>query len=540
MALGGSVEPSSLAHPETAFGPDVLAVRNALLSLSDRAGAVGLARALVAAGATLWATEGTAGELARAGLAVRAVGELVGQGAWLGGRVKTLHPGLLGGVLARRDVPTDLADLATRGVPPIDLVAVALYPFESLPGNVSREEALETIDVGGVTLLRAAAKNLRDVAVLSSPGQYEDATRSLAERGGIPFALRRAWARAAFERTASYDAAIASWFAERGEEAGVSSGEPPETWLLAFRRARRLRYGENPHQDAALYLAPRDHGIAGGEALLEGRELSYNNLLDLDAAVGLVHEFAGPACAVVKHNEPAGVGLGENALEAFERAFAADSLSAFGGVVALNRDLDEDTARALARPFLEVVAAPEFTAGALSALSAKKNLRLVRLGATRRPAARWQARPLGRALLVQAVRADAPGLGVSVVTRRHPTPDEMEALLFAWTVAAHARSNAIVFARVDRTLGIGSGQTSRIDAVEVALLKARRCGHDLAGAVLASDGFFPFADWVEAVREAGLAAVIQPGGSVRDRESIEACDAAGLAMVFTGRRQFRH
>ncbi len=517
------------------FGPAVLPVRNALLSLSDRAGAAELGRALVAGGATLWATEGTAAALAAEGLAVRPVSDLVGQGAWLGGRVKTLHPSLLGGVLARRAVAGDLADLAERGAPAIDLVVVTLYPFEDLTADADWEQAVETMDIGGVTLLRAAAKNVRDVAVLSSPVQYEAAVAALAVHGGVPFALRAAWARAAFERTARYDAAIAGAYARL---AGAGEDALPTSWLVPYTRARTLRYGENPHQVAALYVATG--GPPGAiDPVVEGRELSYNNLLDVEAAVSLVGEFAGPACAVVKHNEPAGVGRGDAPLRAFERAYEGDALSAFGGVVAFNREVDPATAEALAGPFLECVAAPGFAAGALAALERKKNLRLVRT-AGRAAAPRWEARPLGHALLVQGVAADAPGIRLEVAGARPPSPDEMEALLFAWTVVGRARSNAIVIARPDRTLGIGSGQTSRIDAVHVALMKARRAGHATAGAVLASDGFFPFGDWVAPAREAGLTACIQPGGSVRDRESIEACDAAGIALVFTGRRLFRH
>jgi phosphoribosylaminoimidazolecarboxamide formyltransferase/IMP cyclohydrolase len=397
------------------------------------------------------------------------------------------------------------------------------------------------------------APGRRDVATLCASAQYAELLAALAEHGGVPWALRLAWAQAAFERTARYDAAIARRYArEAATHAGADAGAagPPAAWTPAYRRVRTLRYGENPHQEAALYELDRGweldrggshEGSAGGEAfesVLEGKELSYNNLLDLEAALGLVFEFAVPACVVVKHNEPAGVGLGATAREAFERAFEADSLSAFGGVVAFNRDVDADAAEALAKPFLECVAAPAFAPRALDTLRARKNLRLVRADAPVAP--RWEARPLGHALLVQGARADAPALKLEVVTRRAPTPAEMEALLFAWTVVGRARSNAIVIAREDRTLGVGSGQTSRVDAVHVALLKARRAGHDTAGAVLASDGFFPFDDWVEPAREAGLTAAIQPGGSMRDPDSIAACDRAGLAMVLTGRRLFRH
>ena len=491
-------------------------MKHALLSLSDRTGAAALARGLAERGVTLWATEGTAAALNAEGIATRAVSELVGEGAWLGGRVKTLHPSLLGGVLARRFEARDMQDLAERKVPAFDLVACTLYPFESLPDDAPWERVIETIDVGGVTLLRAAAKNCRDVAVLSDPSQYEEAL------GTIDDALRRKWAREAFERVALYDVAIARRFSGDGL---------PAAWLAGLKRARTLRYGENPHQEAALY------GVEV-EAVLEGRELSYNNLVDLDAAAALVHEFKGPSCVVVKHNEPSGVGLGARALEAFTRAFEADALSAFGGVVAFNCEVDAPAAEALSKPFLECVAAPSFQPAAVELLRTRKNLRVVRTPGRSEP--RWQARPLSEGALVQGVRADAPGMKLEVVTRRKPSPEEMAALLFAWTVVGRARSNAIVIARADRTVGIGSGQTSRIDAVEVALMKARRSGHDTRGAVLASDGFFPFGDWVAPAAAAGITCAIQPGGSMRDPESIEACDAAGLAMVLTGVRMFRH
>jgi phosphoribosylaminoimidazolecarboxamide formyltransferase/IMP cyclohydrolase len=492
------------------------AVKHALFSLSDRTGAAALARALAERGVTLWATEGTLKAFADEGIQARAVSELVGQGAWLGGRVKTLHPSLLGGVLARRFVPEDMRDLAEKNVPAFDLVVCTLYPFESLPDDAPWEKVIETIDVGGVTLLRAAAKNCRDVGVLSDPSQYPEAL------GEIDEALRRKWARAAFERVALYDIAIARRF---------GGSEMPSAWLEGFRQARTLRYGENPHQEAALYGAEV-------EAVLEGRELSYNNLVDLDAATALVHEFQGPACVIVKHNEPSGVGLGARALDAFTKAFDADALSAFGGVVAFNVVVDAAGAEALAKPFLECVAAPSFQPAAIEILKAKKNLRVVRV--PKRADAKWQVRTLAEGALVQGVRADAPGMKLEVVTRRKPTPEEMAALLIAWTVVGRARSNAIAITRADRTVGIGSGQTSRIDAVEVALMKARRSGHDTRGAVLASDGFFPFGDWVKPAEAAGITCAIQPGGSMRDPESIEACDAAGLALVMTGMRLFRH
>ena len=505
----------------------------ALVALSDRTGSEALVRALLAHGAAVYATTGTAAHLRAAGLEVRAAERLTHTPEFLGGRVKTLSPDLFGAILARRGHAGDERDLATRGLAPLDLVAVTLYPFEAVPRDAAWADAVEQIDVGGVALLRAAAKNFAHVAVLSAPEQYEAAVAALAA-GGSTEEERRGWAQAAFERTAEYDALISGFFAAR------AAGGPPARWVRAARRTRGLRYGENPHQEAALYTAAGAAAWWGGGAVLEGKELSYNNLVDLEAAARLAYDFDGPACAVVKHNEPSGVGLGAGPAEAYRRAVAADELSAFGGVVALNREVDAECAAAMAGLFLECVAAPAFGAAARAELGKRKNLRAVVIPADALAGDGWETRELSRGLLAQRERPDAPPAEEQVVTRRAPTAAEREALAFAWKVAARARSNAVVVACADRTLGVGSGQTSRIDALHVALLKARRAGHDVRGAVLASDGFFPFADWVEVAREAGLTACVQPGGSVRDAESIAAADAAGLAMVFTGRRRFRH
>ena len=529
-----------MAEPDVHATSDTrVAVRSALFALSDRTGAEALAHALLERGATIYATTGTASYLKGLGLAAEPAERLTRSPEFLGGRVKTLSSDLFGAILARAGHAGDERDLAARDLPAIDLVCVTLYPFESLPRDASWEEAVEKIDVGGVALLRAAAKNFARVAVLSSPTQYE-AVRGAVAQGGTTLEARRALARAAFERTAEYDATIASFFEERAS--GGASGESglPDIWVRGYRRARGLRYGENPHQEAALYAETGRAPWWTEGAVLEGKELSFNNLVDLEAGARLVYEFVRPACAVIKHNEPAGVGLGDGPLTAYRRAAAGDPLSAFGGVVAFNIEVDGETAAAMAPLFLECVAAPSFTASAREAFAKRKNLRAVVIERESLAAGPWDARPLARGMLVQRVRLDAGEIQLEVKTRRAPTPDEMEALHFAWIVAGRARSNAVVVSRADGTLGVGSGQTSRIDALHVALLKAQRAGHEVRGAVLASDGFFPFADWVEVARGAGLTACIQPGGSVRDAESIAACDDAGIAMVFTGRRQFRH
>jgi phosphoribosylaminoimidazolecarboxamide formyltransferase/IMP cyclohydrolase len=507
--------------------------RTALLALSDREHSEVLTQKLNDAGVEIYATTGTAAYLTGLGLDVRPAEELTRTGEFLGGRVKTLTPELFGAILARRDDPDHRRDLEERGIRPLDLIAVTLYPFEKLPADASWDEAVEKIDIGGVSLLRAAAKNFRDVAVLSTPAQYEELCTALAQ-GGPTMDERREWAAAAFARTAEYDTHIARFFQNRGPD------HIPETWLGVHRRSRGLRYGENPHQEAAVYSAANREAWWVSGALHEGKELSFNNLLDLQAAHRVVGEFVPPACVIVKHNEPSSVGLGEDLAAAFEMALAGDPVSAYGGVVAFNREIDAETAKIMSKHFLECVCGPGFSQPAREKLTAKKRLRVVRMPPELWERSGFETRGIGDGLLLQRVRSDAGEIQLRVKTRRAPTPAEMEALHFAWTVVAHARSNAVVVARADTSLGVGSGQTARVDALNVALMKARRSGHDVEGSVLASDGFFPFADWVEIAREAGITACIQPGGSIRDTDSIAACDEAGLAMVFTGRRQFRH
>lgn len=526
MSADTSSQPARIGAPAQGWP------RAALLSLSDKAGAVEFARVLAAHGTRVLASGGTAQHLRQAGVEVTPVEEWTGFGELLGGRVKTLHPHVHAPILARRDAPADLAELAARGLDPVDLVAVTLYPFER--DGVTRDDAgmIEEIDIGGVALLRAAAKNHDSVLVLHDVAQYDAVLAAL--RAGVTREFRRELALAAFARTARYDAAIAAELARRMS----ASGEPPAFHALPLERARTLRYGENPHQVAALYARAGE-----GAALAswrEGKELSFNNLLDLEAAVALAGRFESPACVIVKHNQPCGAAAAPTLAAACEAALAADPLSAFGGIVAVNRALDAPTAERLGKVFLECVAFPSLTPEADAILSGKRQLRLVPLTAAdlacRDP---WQMRLVGPWVLMQREAEGAPPPW-RTVTRRAPTAAEMTALMFAWEVCDAARSNAIVLARGESLVGLGSGQTSRVDAVDVALMKAARAGHDVHGAVLASDGFFPFPDGVTHAAEAGVTAIVQPGGSVKDPDVIAEADRLGLAMVFTDRRVFRH
>jgi len=505
----------------------------ALLSLSDKRGAADFARALARGGTRILASGGTARHLEAEGVAVTPIEEWTGFPELIGGRVKTLHPHVHAPILARRGVPLDLEELKHRGIEPIDLVAVTLYPFEARAHALEETQAVEEIDIGGVALLRAAAKNFADVIVVNDPARYADVLSAL-ESGGPSRAERRTWAIETFARTARYDAAIAGDLAGRGAEGGAA----PPIRVLALERARSLRYGENPHQQAALYA--RAGEAAALEAWREGKELSYNNLLDLEAAVTLAGVFREPACVIVKHNQPCGAACAGSPSEAYSRALKSDELSAYGGIVAFNRPLDGEAAVRLGNQFVECVAAPDFAPEADAALRGKKNLRMVRLTSSDFSSDDpWAVRLVGRWALLQKA-GESPAPEWRCVTKRAPSSDELAALRFAWEVAAAARSNAIALARGTALIGLGSGQTSRVDAVDVALMKARRAAHDLAGAVLASDGFFPFADNVEHAAEDGIAAIVQPGGSMRDAEVIAACDRLGVAMMFTDRRTFRH
>ena len=527
---------------------DLVPVRRALLSVSDKAGLADLARALAARGIELVSTGGTARALRSAGFAVRDVAELTGFPEMLDGRVKTLHPAVYGGILARRDEPTHMDALAAHGLVAIDLVVVNLYPFEAtVTAGGDFGACVEQIDIGGPAMLRAAAKNHQSVAVVTDVEDYAALIAELeANEGATRAVFRQRLAVTAFGRTVSYDAAVSAWIAgETGEAA-------PRRRVIAGRLVEPLRYGENPHQAAAFYRDGADRAGVATARQLQGKELSYNNINDTDAAYELVAEFppeGGPACVIVKHANPCGVASGATLAEAYRRARDCDRLSAYGGIVALNVPLDAETALGIAEIFTEVVIAPGIEAGAAEVLAAKRNLRL--LDAGRLPdaaAAGTDWRQVAGGLLVQD--RDGGRLaeeGLRVVTERPPEAAEVADMLFAWRVAKHVKSNAIVYARAGATVGIGAGQMSRVDATRIAARKAADMAAALGleapptrGSVVASDAFFPFPDGLLAAAEAGATAVIQPGGSMRDEAVIAAADEAGLAMVFTGIRHFRH
>ncbi len=511
-----------------------MATKRALLSVADKSGLIPFAQGLVEQGWTLLSTGGTAAALQAAGLPVQTVESVTGFPEILGGRVKTLHPAVHGGILARRE-PAHLEELARHRIAPIDLVAVNLYPFEATvarPG-VQLPEAIEEIDIGGVALLRAAAKNHEGVIVVSEPGQYGEVLQELRERGDASLALRRRLAVAAFGRTARYDAAIAAYLSRAF---GGAESPFPDLWIPEAHKYADLRYGENPHQRAALYLRPGVQGPLGGK-LLQGKALSYNNILDLDAAWTLANDLEGPAAVIIKHNNPAGAATAGNLAAAMGLALSGDPVSAYGGVVAVNRPLDAEAFRALGGLFVEAVIAPGYTADALELLASRANLRVLEapLPAPATPAA-WDVRSVAGGFLLQD--ADRPDQAPwQVVTRRAPSEAERVALAFAWRVCGRVKSNAIVLAQGTATVGVGAGQMSRVDSVHIAVRKA---GERAWGSVMASDAFFPFPDGIEAGAAAGVTAVIQPGGSIRDQEVIAAADAADMAMVFTGVRHFRH
>jgi phosphoribosylaminoimidazolecarboxamide formyltransferase/IMP cyclohydrolase len=521
-------------------------VRRALLSVSDKAGVVDFARGLAEMGVELISTGGTRKALADAGLKVRDVSDVTGFPEMLDGRVKTLHPRVHGGILAVRDNAEHMAKLREHQIEPIDLVCVNLYPFEATvakPG-VAHEEVVENIDIGGPSLVRAAAKNYHDIAVLTSPDQYAAVLQEMKAHGAaVGLASREALAAAAFARTAAYDTAIAAYFA------GRPGGERfPPRLDLHFRRRQPLRYGENPHQQAAFYVESLPSGgtLAAAE-VLHGKELSYNNLLDLDSALALACEFAEAAAVVIKHNNPCGAAVAGSLEEAFRKAYEGDPQSAYGGILGFNRVVDEATAAAISEPgrFVECILAPDFAPAAVAVLTTrpswKKSVRLLRVGSLEGRAGRPRTldyRRIDGGLLVQdRDEAGDDFAQARVVTRRPPTGAEMADLRFAWRVCKHVKSNAIVLAKGGMVVGVGAGQMSRVDSVQIAVRKA---GDRSRGSVLASDAFFPFRDNVDAAATAGVTAVVQPGGSMRDADSVAACDEHGLGMVFTGVRHFRH
>jgi phosphoribosylaminoimidazolecarboxamide formyltransferase/IMP cyclohydrolase len=524
---------------------DEIKIARALLSVSDKAGLIELGRFLAGRGVELLSTGGSAKALAQAGLTVKEVASHTGFPEIMDGRVKTLHPKIHGGILARRDSTEHRAAMTAHDIAPIDLVVINLYPFEAtVARGAAYEDCVENIDIGGPALIRAAAKNHDFVAVVTDPVDYDALIEEMtAKNGATSLGLRRRLASLAYARSAAYDAAIARWMQSEEKD------RFPRRFVLGGERRQMLRYGENPHQEAAFYATPdRRPGIATARQL-QGKELSYNNLNDTDAAFELVAEFEEPAVAIIKHANPCGVALGNNLSEAWERALACDPVSAFGGIVAINRRLDSDLAEKLTRLFLEVVIAPEVDDKAALLLAAKGNLRLLSTGALPDPTAPGLSlKLLSGGFLIQDRdngRIDARDL--KTVTKRKPGDGELKDLLFAFRVAKHVKSNAIVYAKNGATVGIGAGQMSRVDSSRIAAWKSREMAEAAGekesrakGSVVASDAFFPFADGLLAAAEAGATAVIQPGGSLRDEEVIKAADEAGLAMVFTGMRHFRH
>jgi phosphoribosylaminoimidazolecarboxamide formyltransferase/IMP cyclohydrolase len=522
---------------------EIRPIRRALLSVYDKTGLIELATALAGWNIELISTGGTRKALQQQGLPVRDISEVTQFPEILDGRVKTLHPRIHAGILAIREQAEHMAVLQEHGVEPIDLVVCNLYPFESTvarPG-VTHDEVIENIDVGGPSMIRAAAKNYRDVAVLTDPSQYGGVLDELRDHAGaLSLATRESLAAAAFARTAAYDREISRYFAGREK-----TQELPAGLELSFQLRSPLRYGENPHQQAAFYVQADRHACVAHAEILHGKELSYNNILDLDSALNLVREFREPAAVVIKHNNPCGAAVGETLAEAFSKAYEGDTLSAYGGVLGFNRDVDEATATQITEPnrFIECIIAPGYSDSAFQLLTTrptwKKNVRILRTGPLEAvPPGALDYRRVDGGLLAQTRDIPADDFAAArVVTKRQPTSAEWVDLRFAWPVCKHVKSNAIVLAKGGMVVGIGAGQMSRVDSVRIAVAKA---GERVRGAVLASDAFFPFRDNIDEAAKAGVTAIVQPGGSMRDADSVQACDEHGLSMVLTGIRHFRH
>jgi len=524
---------------------DTVAIRRALISVSDKSGLVELGRYLATLGVEILSTGGTATALKDAGIGVVDVAGHTGFPEMMDGRLKTLHPKVHGGLLSVRGNAEHERSAKEHGIAPIDLLIVNLYPFEAtLARGGSYDDCVENIDIGGPAMIRAAAKNHAAVTVIVDPADYAALTEEIGKTGGTTLAFRRAMAARALARTAAYDGAIANWLTADPDASGRAASAFPRTYTQQLSKAMDLRYGENPHQAAAFY---RDADAALGSVAtarqIGGKELSYNNIADTDAALECVKEFdpATPACVIVKHANPCGVAVAATLTEAYDRAYATDTESAFGGIIAFNQTLDFASAEAiLARQFVEVIVAPDALPEAIEVVAKKKNVRLLVTGPWPvTPVARRDYKKVNGGLLVQDADLSLTER-LQVVTRRQPTSPEMADLLFAMKVAKFVKSNAIVYARGLATVGIGAGQMSRVNATRIAVEKARQAGFEIAGSVVASDAFFPFADGLLTAAEAGATAVIQPGGSMRDDEVIKAADARGLAMVFTGMRHFRH
>ncbi|QTM98211.1 bifunctional phosphoribosylaminoimidazolecarboxamide formyltransferase/IMP cyclohydrolase [Sediminibacillus dalangtanensis] len=508
--------------------------KRALLSVSDKSNVVDFAKGLDRLGYELVSTGGTLRTLQEAGLSAVPVSDVTKFDEILDGRVKTLHPNIHGGLLAKRDEDGHLKQLEERGIDPIDIVVVNLYPFKQTidQPEVTEATAIENIDIGGPTMLRAAAKNFRDVTVVVDPDDYQQVLEKL-EHGGLQVDDRKQLAAKVFRHTANYDAMIAGYFSEITEETA------PETYTVTYEKVQSLRYGENPHQSAAFYKQPngKSASIANAEQL-HGKELSYNNIQDANAALEMVLEYEGPTAVAVKHMNPCGIGVGKTIGGAFHKAYQADPVSIFGGIVALNREVDRATAEQLKEIFLEIVIAPSFSDEAMELLTEKKNIRLLKIPMETAGNNGQKVVSVTGGLLVQDVDSgQVTEQDLTVATSRKPNEQEMKDLLFAWKAVKHVKSNAIVVANQDQTLGVGAGQMNRVGAAKIALEQA---GEQAKGAVMASDAFFPMPDTVEIAARAGITAIIQPGGSKRDEDSIKACDEHGIAMVFTGMRHFKH
>jgi phosphoribosylaminoimidazolecarboxamide formyltransferase/IMP cyclohydrolase len=519
---------------------DQIKIRRALLSVSDKSGIVELAKALLSHGVEILSTGGTAKLLQLNGVVVREVGDYTGFPEMMDGRVKTLHPKVHGGILARRDLPEHVRAMEEHDIPPIDMVVVNLYPFAQTVAKkgVTMDDAIENIDIGGPAMVRASAKNHAFVAIVTDPADYAGILKKMKASGGaLGMEDRYALAAKAFSHTAEYDGMISSWLTAR-DPAGAARAFP-DRLNLQYRLAQTLRYGENPHQSAAFYVeSDPPPGTLAGFRQLHGKELSYNNIADADAAWECCRSFDVPACVIIKHANPCGVAVAESSLAAYRNAFLTDPTSAFGGIIAFNREVDAATAEAVSKQFVEVVLAPSYGADALAVFQAKKNVRVLQLEAAK-DLNRLEMKRVGGGLLVQTAD-DFDVAELRVVTRRTPTKQEMNDLIFAFRVAKFVKSNAIVFCGHGMTLGVGAGQMSRVDSTRIAAIKAKNAGLSLKGSVAASDAFFPFRDGLDVVANAGARAVIQPGGSVRDDEVIKAADEHGMAMVFTGMRHFRH
>lgn len=506
----------------------------ALLSVSDKTNLIPFAEGLIRHGYSLLSTGGTYRTLHEAGLEVKAVDDVTGFPEMLGGRVKTLHPVIHAGILAK-ETPEHFAELMRQHIQPIDMVVVNLYPFRETIAKpeVTLDEAIENIDIGGPTMLRAAAKNHERVTVVVRPEQYKSVLKALETHGEVPADMRQKLALEAFRHTAVYDSSISAYLSK-----AFAAPEFPEEFAIGGERKMILRYGENPHQEAAFYVSDPTPGTIANAKQHQGKALSYNNIVDLDAAWQLVNEFSDePACAIIKHTNPCGLAIGSDVHDAYSRALAADPVSAYGGIIAFNQPVDGATAKHITETFMEAIIAPSFSADALEAFAVKDKLRILETGVAKADTAQWVERVGGGFLLqsrdVNPIEADQ----FKCVTKVQPTEAQLQDLIFAWKAVKHVKSNAIVVAKDGVTLGVGAGQMNRVGSCKIAFTEA---GQEAAGAVLASDAFFPFRDSIDEAAKAGIVAVIQPGGSIRDEESIAACDEAGIAMIFTGVRHFRH